>query len=60
MLLRGGSMLLAKILVSILCVLMSVAYYGAAVKVERFSDKVLFAVSSIVCLCMVLFMIYFK
>lgn len=53
-------MLLAKILIAILCVLMSVAYYGAAVKVERFSDKVLFAVSSIVYLCMVLFMIYFK
>lgn len=60
MLLRGGSMLLTKILVSILCVLMSVAYYGASVKVGKFSDKVLFAVSSIICLCMVLFMIYFK
>ena len=53
-------MLLTKILVSILCVLMSVAYYSASVKVGKFSDKVLFAVSSIICLCMVLFMIYFK
>ena len=60
MLLRGGSMLLTKILVSILCVLMSVSYYSASVKVDKFSDKVLFAVSSIICLCMVLFMIYFK
>ena len=53
-------MLFTKILVSILCVLMSVAYYSAAVKVGKFSDKVLFAVSSIIYLCMVLFMIYFK
>lgn len=53
-------LLLSKILVAILCVLMSAAYYGAAVKVEKFNDKVLFAVSSILCLCMVLFMIYFK
>ena len=53
-------MLLTKILVSILCVLMSVSYYSASVKVDKFSDKVLFAVSSIICLCMVLFMIYFK
>ena len=60
MLLRGGSMLLTKILVSILCVLMSVAYYSASVKVDKFSGKVLFAVSSIICLCRVLFMIYFK
>lgn len=53
-------MLLAKILVSILCVLMSVAYYSVSVKLDKFSDKVLFAVSSMLCLCTVLFMIYFK
>ena len=53
-------MLLTKILVSILCVLMSVAYYSASFKVDKFSDKVLFAVSSIIYLCIVLFMIYFK
>ena len=53
-------MLLTKILVLILYVLMSVTYYGASVKVDKFSDKVLFAVSSIVYLCIVLFMIYFK
>ena len=56
----GGSMLLTKILISILCIFISVAYSIAAIKVEKFSDKVLFAVTSIICLCIVLFMIYFK
>ena len=53
-------MLLTKILISMLCVFMSVAYYSVSVKADKFSDKVLFAVTSIICLCLVLFMIYFK
>lgn len=53
-------MLFIKILVSILCILMSVAYYSETVNADKFSDKVLFAISGIACLCMVLFMIYFK